>query len=144
MQGATRTPDGHVYPHQATNLPLFQVYSLDYARTRLANDAADSHHNRQFTGLWSVYKKTYATDGLAGLYRGFNVSVVSGPTQMINASMEVLPSHSKICLPLHGKSGCPLIFGEAPMFTMFHTISSWWRVAALMEQGLHPRPSRAH
>jgi hypothetical protein len=64
-------------------IPLFdklcvaQVYSLDYARTRLANDAADGHHNRQFTGLLSVYKKTYATDGIAGLYRGFNVSVVS-------------------------------------------------------------------
>jgi len=54
-----------------------QVYSLDYARTRLANDAADGNHNRQFTGLWSVYKKTYASDGIAGLYRGFNVSVVS-------------------------------------------------------------------
>lgn len=54
-----------------------QVYSLDYARTRLANDAADSHHTRQFSGLWSVYTKTYASDGIAGLYRGFNVSVVS-------------------------------------------------------------------
>ncbi|KAF5828822.1 mitochondrial carrier domain-containing protein [Dunaliella salina] len=57
----------------ATSLGI--VYSLDYARTRLANDAADSHHARQFAGLWSVYKKTYATDGIAGLYRGFNVSV---------------------------------------------------------------------
>ncbi|KAF5827408.1 solute carrier family 25 alpha, member 5 [Dunaliella salina] len=57
----------------ATSLGI--VYSLDFARTRLANDAADSHQNRQFSGLWSVYKKTFATDGIAGLYRGFNVSV---------------------------------------------------------------------
>jgi len=57
-------------------LPL-QVYSLDFARTRLANDAAEGSFSRQFTSLWSVYKKTYATDGIPGLYRGFNVSVVS-------------------------------------------------------------------
>ncbi|ODQ63706.1 major ADP/ATP carrier of the mitochondrial inner membrane [Nadsonia fulvescens var. elongata DSM 6958] len=57
---------------------LFFVYSLDYARTRLANDAK-SHKGlgeRQFNGLIDVYKKTLATDGIAGLYRGFNSSIV--------------------------------------------------------------------
>lgn len=54
------------------------VYSLDYARTRLANDAkaAKKGGERQFNGLIDVYRKTIATDGIAGLYRGFNISIV--------------------------------------------------------------------
>jgi len=57
---------------------LLFVYSLDYARTRLANDAKSAKGGgaRQFNGLVDVYKKTLATDGLAGLYRGFVPSVV--------------------------------------------------------------------
>jgi len=57
---------------------LFFVYSLDYARTRLANDnkASKKGGERQFTGLLDVYRKTLATDGIQGLYRGFNVSCV--------------------------------------------------------------------
>ncbi|KAE9621491.1 hypothetical protein Lal_00032378 [Lupinus albus] len=57
---------------------LLFVYSLDYARTRLANDAkaAKKGGGRQFNGLVDVYKKTLATDGVAGLYRGFNISCV--------------------------------------------------------------------
>lgn len=58
---------------------LFFVYSLDYARTRLANDAKSSKKGggeRQFNGLADVYRKTLATDGIAGLYRGFNISCV--------------------------------------------------------------------
>lgn len=57
---------------------LLFVYSLDYARTRLANDAKSSKGNgeRQFNGLFDVYKKTLASDGIAGLYRGFLPSVV--------------------------------------------------------------------
>jgi solute carrier family 25 (adenine nucleotide translocator) protein 4/5/6/31 len=53
------------------------VYSLDYARTRLANDAknAKSGGDRQFNGLVDVYRKTLASDGVAGLYRGFMPSV---------------------------------------------------------------------
>ncbi|QPC79358.1 hypothetical protein HYE68_010110 [Fusarium pseudograminearum] len=56
---------------------LLFVYSLDYARTRLANDAknAKSGGDRQFNGLVDVYKKTLASDGIAGLYRGFMPSV---------------------------------------------------------------------
>ena len=49
------------------------VYSLDYARTRLTNDAKAGGH-RQFNGLVDVYRKTLKSDGIAGLYRGFNVS----------------------------------------------------------------------
>ncbi|XP_071706580.1 ADP,ATP carrier protein 1, mitochondrial-like [Rutidosis leptorrhynchoides] len=58
---------------------LFFVYSLDYARTRLANDAKSAKKGgggRQFNGLIDVYKKTLASDGIAGLYRGFNISCV--------------------------------------------------------------------
>jgi len=56
---------------------LFFVYSLDYARTRLANDAKSAKKgggDRQFNGLVDVYRKTMASDGVAGLYRGFVVS----------------------------------------------------------------------
>ena len=57
---------------------LLFVYSLDYARTRLANDnkAAKVGGQRQFNGLVDVYRKTLASDGIAGLYRGFVPSVV--------------------------------------------------------------------
>jgi solute carrier family 25 (adenine nucleotide translocator) protein 4/5/6/31 len=59
---------------------LFFVYSLDYARTRLANDAKSAKKGataeREFNGLFDVYKKTLKTDGVAGLYRGFVISCV--------------------------------------------------------------------
>jgi len=58
---------------------LLFVYSLDYARTRLANDAKSSKKGggeREFNGLIDVYRKTLASDGIAGLYRGFVVSCV--------------------------------------------------------------------
>ncbi|BBM98557.1 solute carrier family 25 (mitochondrial adenine nucleotide translocator), member 4/5/6/31 [Marchantia polymorpha subsp. ruderalis] len=55
------------------------VYSLDFARTRLANDAKSVKKGggeRQFNGLADVYRKTIASDGIVGLYRGFNISCV--------------------------------------------------------------------
>jgi len=58
---------------------LLFVYSLDYARTRLANDAKSAKKgggDREFNGLIDVYRKTIASDGIAGLYRGFVVSCV--------------------------------------------------------------------
>lgn len=53
------------------------MYSLDYARTRLANDAKNAKTGgaRQFNGLVDVYRKTLASDGILGLYRGFGPSV---------------------------------------------------------------------
>jgi len=60
-------------------LSLAFVYSLDYARTRLANDAKSSKKGggeRQFNGMLDVYRKTMATDGISGLYRGFVISCV--------------------------------------------------------------------
>jgi solute carrier family 25 (adenine nucleotide translocator) protein 4/5/6/31 len=57
---------------------LLFVYSLDYARTRLANDnkSAKKGGSRQFNGLIDVYRQTLKTDGIAGLYRGFVISCV--------------------------------------------------------------------
>ncbi|KAM3287202.1 hypothetical protein P3S67_020632 [Capsicum chacoense] len=59
-------------------LSLLFVYSLDYARTRLANDAkaARKGGERHFNGLLDVYRKTIKSDGIPGLYRGFTISCV--------------------------------------------------------------------
>jgi len=60
-------------------MSLCFVYSLDYARTRLANDAKSSGKGggeRQFNGLIDVYTKTIKSDGIQGLYRGFVISCV--------------------------------------------------------------------
>jgi solute carrier family 25 (adenine nucleotide translocator) protein 4/5/6/31 len=59
-------------------MSLCFVYSLDYARTRLANDAKSSKKGaeRQFNGMIDVYKKTMKSDGFVGLYRGFVISCV--------------------------------------------------------------------
>lgn len=59
-------------------MSLCFVYSLDYARTRLANDAKSGKKGgeRQFNGLVDVYKKTLKSDGFVGLYRGFVISCV--------------------------------------------------------------------
>jgi solute carrier family 25 (adenine nucleotide translocator) protein 4/5/6/31 len=86
MFGYTKEKDGY-WKWFAGNLgsggaagaaSLFFVYSLDYARTRLANDnkSAKKGGTRQFNGLVDVYKKTLASDGVAGLYRGFVISCV--------------------------------------------------------------------
>merc|ERR1712112_116436 len=60
----------------AGTLSLLFVYSLDYARTRLANDAKGKGGERQFNGLIDVYVKTLKSDGIQGLYRGFTISCV--------------------------------------------------------------------
>jgi len=60
-------------------MSLCFVYSLDYARTRLANDTKSSKKGggeRQFNGLIDVYTKTIKSDGIQGLYRGFVISCV--------------------------------------------------------------------
>ena len=76
----------------AGTLSLLFVYSLDFARTKLANDAKGKTPvvpfpgpwfsflgkggERQYNGLIDVYRKTLATDGIQGLYRGFVISAV--------------------------------------------------------------------
>jgi len=51
------------------------VYPLDFARTRLAADVGKAGTEREFSGLGNCIMKIYRSDGLAGLYRGFGVSV---------------------------------------------------------------------
>lgn len=51
------------------------VYPLDFARTRLAADIGKGTAEREFTGLGNCLTKIFKTDGLKGLYLGFNVSV---------------------------------------------------------------------
>ncbi|KAI2799247.1 hypothetical protein BLOT_013258 [Blomia tropicalis] len=51
------------------------VYPLDFARTRLAADIGKTGADRQFKGLGDCLVKVTKSDGLIGLYRGFNVSV---------------------------------------------------------------------
>jgi len=60
----------------AGTMSLLFVYSLDYARTRLANDAKGKGGERKFNGLIDVYVKTLKSDGIRGLYRGFVISAV--------------------------------------------------------------------
>lgn len=60
----------------AGSLSLTFVYSLDYCRTRLANDAKSKDGKRQFNGMVDVYVKTIKSDGIQGLYRGFTISCV--------------------------------------------------------------------
>merc|ERR1712076_69024 len=60
----------------AGTMSLLFVYSLDYARTRLANDNKSKTGTRQFNGLIDVYVKTLKSDGIQGLYRGFSISAV--------------------------------------------------------------------
>ncbi|KAF1741254.1 hypothetical protein MXB_511, partial [Myxobolus squamalis] len=61
----------------AGSMSLVFVYSLDYARTRLASDAKMGGKiggARQFNGLIDVYVKTFSSEGIRGLYRGFCIS----------------------------------------------------------------------
>eukprot|EP00730_Choanoeca_flexa_P008936 TRINITY_DN12558_c9_g1_i1.p1 TRINITY_DN12558_c9_g1~~TRINITY_DN12558_c9_g1_i1.p1 ORF type:complete len:325 (+),score=32.85 TRINITY_DN12558_c9_g1_i1:147-1121(+) len=53
------------------------LYPLNNAQFRLSNDIASSAKSgsvRQFDGLIDVVKKTVASDGVTGLYRGFGIS----------------------------------------------------------------------
>jgi solute carrier family 25 (adenine nucleotide translocator) protein 4/5/6/31 len=56
----------------------FFVYPMDYTRTRLTNDIqlAKAGHKRQFDGIIDCMRKTYQSDGMRGLYRGFVVSCI--------------------------------------------------------------------
>merc|ERR1712018_103836 len=60
----------------AGSMSLAFVYSLDYCRTRLANDAKTKTGTRQYNGMIDVYTKTIKSDGIQGLYRGFVISCV--------------------------------------------------------------------
>merc|ERR1711872_59383 len=69
-----------VYPlwrgNLANCLRYFPTQALDFARTRLANDAKGKGGERQYKGLIDVHAKTLKSDGIQGLYRGFVISCV--------------------------------------------------------------------
>ncbi|KAI9770127.1 MAG: hypothetical protein M1840_003577 [Geoglossum simile] len=95
---------------------LLFVYSLDYARTRLANDAksAKKGGERQFNGLVDVYKKTLASDGIGGLYRGFGPSVL-GIVVYRGLYFGMYDSIKPVVLvgPLEGSFGASFLLGWA-------------------------------
>uniref|UniRef100_A0A671F6I8 ADP/ATP translocase n=1 Tax=Rhinolophus ferrumequinum TaxID=59479 RepID=A0A671F6I8_RHIFE len=51
------------------------VYPFDFARTRLAADVGQAGAEREFKGLSDGLAKIYKSDGIKGLYQGFNVFV---------------------------------------------------------------------
>ncbi|XP_074125046.1 ADP/ATP translocase 3-like [Sminthopsis crassicaudata] len=51
------------------------VYPLNFGRTRLAADVGKSGTEREFKGLGDCLVKITKSDGICGLYQGFNVSV---------------------------------------------------------------------
>ncbi|KAK7832976.1 hypothetical protein U0070_012132 [Myodes glareolus] len=51
------------------------VYPLDFARTRLPAEVGKARAERKFKGLRDCQVKIYKSDGIRGLYQGFNVSV---------------------------------------------------------------------
>jgi solute carrier family 25 (adenine nucleotide translocator) protein 4/5/6/31 len=55
---------------------LTVVYPLDFARTRLGTDVGKAEKDRQFKGLADCTVQIFKSDGFAGLYRGFAISVV--------------------------------------------------------------------
>nr|KAF6267866.1 solute carrier family 25 member 6 [Myotis myotis] len=61
------------FPTQALNFAF--VYPLDFARTRLAADVGKSGAERQFKGLGDCLVQITKSDGIRGMYQGFNVSV---------------------------------------------------------------------
>jgi len=52
------------------------VYPLDYSRTRLSTDIGKGAADRKFNGLLDCMKKSVASDGPLGLYRGYAISIV--------------------------------------------------------------------
>lgn len=60
----------------AGSISMVFVYPLDFARTRLAADLGRERTDRQFAGLSDCMKQIYKSDGIVGLYRGFQISVI--------------------------------------------------------------------
>ena len=51
------------------------VSPLDFVRTRLTAHVGKAGADREFKGLGDCLVKIYKSDGIRGLYQGFNVSV---------------------------------------------------------------------
>ncbi|KAJ6289658.1 hypothetical protein OIU78_025559 [Salix suchowensis] len=68
------------FPTQALNFAFKdyfkRLFNFKKEKGWLLEVAAKKGGERQFNGLVDVYKKTLQSDGVAGLYRGFNISCV--------------------------------------------------------------------
>lgn len=98
------------------------VYPLDFSRTRLSVDMGKEKELRQFTGLRDCLTKTYKSDNIIGLYRGFWVSAIGlfiyrglyfglydfGKAQFINDSNIIIRHINNIKIFL--RSNCSNIF----------------------------------
>merc|ERR1712135_128388 len=74
----------------AGTLSLLFVYSLDYARTRLANDAKGKGGERQFNGLIDVYVKTLKSI-ILGEDAGVTLSFILGWGVTVTAGLMSYP-----------------------------------------------------
>ncbi|KAG4124236.1 hypothetical protein ERO13_D10G027232v2 [Gossypium hirsutum] len=67
-----------VSSYVASAATQFLVYPFLYAATRMATDVKTTGSNtgdRQFNGMIDVFRKTLKSDGIFGLYRGFNITL---------------------------------------------------------------------
>ena len=122
---------------------LLFVYSLDYARTRLANDskAAKKGGERQFNGLVDVYKKTLKSDGIAGLYRGFNISCVGIIVYrglyfgLYDSLKPLLPADLQVCLYYRFRNPNPVL---PCLCLMFISVFPFWEISGQFLRFLCP------
>ncbi|XVF40471.1 hypothetical protein PTKIN_Ptkin01aG0116200 [Pterospermum kingtungense] len=69
---------------------LFLVYPFLYAGTRMANDVKTTSMlgTVQFNGVFDVYRKTLKSDGIAGVHRGYNISLAQvGMNTMVSTAL---------------------------------------------------------
>ena len=95
------------------------VYPLDFARTRLAADIGKGAADRQFNGLGDCLVKVFKSDGILGLYRGFNVSVQGMCSVFINLLFKVQINQLQLTLFLSTLLG--IIIYRAAYFGFFDT-----------------------
>lgn len=63
------------YNYVILYMVIYQTIILNICGYRLAADTGKSGAEREFSGLGNCLAKIFKSDGLAGLYRGFGVSV---------------------------------------------------------------------
>lgn len=98
------------------------VYPLDFARTRLGADVGRGGA-RQYTGLIDCLKQTVKSDGVVGLYRGFNVSVQG--IIIYRAAYFGCFDTAKSMLPDPKNAGFFVSWGIAQVVTTFSGILSY-------------------
>ena len=59
-----------------TLIPVILTYPLEYGRTRLINNGLISGKNPDFKGYQDLFRKTWAVEGVQGMYRGLVASLL--------------------------------------------------------------------